>query len=257
MRRSVMVVVLGLAALAVLPGLLSAEKPESQMYLVVDCAVKPSTEARFWDAAKDEVAYYARNGYPYAWRTYAGEDGHYYFIYPVKDLADVGAAYAASAEVITKDAAGHEALSAKYAGTYESYRMMILTFSPELSIIPANPYYRPAPMDFIWLDIWSIDPEKEEEAEKNWKELVALANKKGVRDTWNCLIGGLGTDAPVYVFAGPEKNEIESLEHNEEMWKLLGDDADAPYDKGLSVCRKRESRHLWYQAELSYAPVKK
>jgi hypothetical protein len=257
MRKSVCVVFLALAALAVLPGILSAQKPESQMFLIVDCTVKPSMETKFWDTAKEEVAFYGKNGYPYAWKVYAAEGGHYYIVYPIKGLADIDEVMKASRVIMAKDAAGYQALSAKYTGTYESYKVMTFTFRPELSMIPENPYYAPAETNFICLDIWSGEPEKEAEFESILKEMMALTKKKGVRDTWYCLAGGLGTDQPVYVMASPDKDETEFIKHNADMWKLLGDEITPLYQKGLSLCRKRETRRLWYQAELSYTPAKK
>jgi hypothetical protein len=257
MKRVMGVVFLALAALSILPGPLSAQKPEGQVFLVVDCTVKPSMEAKFWEAAKDEVAFYARNGFTYAWKAYAGEDGHYYFLHPVKDLADIGDLMKQSGEVGAKDAAGYQALTTKFTGTYESYKMMVFTLRPELSFLPENPYYPAEEMNFICLDIWSFEPEKEAEAEGYLKEMIALTKKKGIRDTWYFLAGGLGTDQPVYVMAGPDKSHVEFLNHNADMWKLMGDEVNVPYNKSLSICRKRESRNLWYQAELSYTPVKK
>lgn len=257
MRRIIGVVLFVLSALAVLPGLLSAQKPESQMFVIVDCTVKPSMETTFWETAKEEVAYYGKNGYAFSWRAYAGEDGHYYFVYPIKDLAEIAELMKASKEIMSKDAAGYQALSAKYAGTYESSRSMVFTFRPELSIIPENPYDPADEKNFVCLDIWSFEPEKEAEAEAYTKEMIALTKKKGVRDTWYCLTGGLGTDQPVYVMVGPDKTHMEFLKHNADMWKLMGDDINVSYKKSLSICRKRESRNLWYQAELSYSPVKK
>lgn len=257
MRKVVGIMSVVLAALAVLPGLLSAQKPESRMFAIVDCTVKPSMEAKFWETAKEEVAYHAKNGFPFAWQTYAGEDGHYYFVYPIKGLADIEDLMKASKELRAKDAAGYQALSAKYVGTYESSKAMVFTFRPELSFLPENPYYPVDEMKFICLDIWSFEPEKEAEAEKYLQEMIVLTKKKGIRDAWYCLAGGLGTDQPVYVMAGPDKDHVEFLKHNADMWKLMGDEVNAPYNKSLSVCRKRESRNLWFQAELSYTPIRK
>ncbi len=86
-------------------------------------------------------------------------------VYPVQGLADIDEVMKASREIMAKDAAGYQALSAKYTGTYESYKVMTFTFRPDLSMIPENPYYAPAETNFICLDIWSGEPEKEAEFE--------------------------------------------------------------------------------------------
>lgn len=257
MKKVVRIMLFAVAALAVLPGLRSAQEPESRMFVIVDCTVKPSMETAFWKTAKEEVAYHAKNGFSHAWKAYAGEDGHYYFVYPIKGFAGIEELMKASKELRSKDAAGYQALSEKYAGTYESSKAMVFTFRPELSFLSENPYYPPEKMNYMSLDIWFIQPEKEGEAEGYLKDLVALNKKKGIRDIWYSLVGGLGTNQPVYVYAGPDKDQLEFIKHNPEMWKMLGDEADVVFNKLLSLCRKRESRNLWYQAELSYSPIKK
>jgi hypothetical protein len=256
MKKRVCVFVWVVGLLIVLPGIVSAQKPKVQMYLVEECLVKPSTEARFWEAMKDEVAFYAKNKFPYPWKTYAGENGFAYFVIPVKDLADIDIFYKADAEIMSKDAAGYQAVMARYAGTYESFKTMVFEFQPELSMIPENPYFPPGEMNFVCLDIWAYEPGKEAEVEKNTRELMAITKKKGIRDTWYCLVGGIGTDQPVYVMAGQDKDETEFIKHNAEMWKLIGADISELYKKSLALLRKRETRRLWYQPELSYTPEK-
>jgi len=221
---------------------------------VEECLVKPSMEARFWEAVKEELAFYAKNNFPYPWKTYAAEDGLAYFVYPLKDLADIEKLDKAEAEVTSKD--GFQAIMAKFEGTFEYYKFMTFDLKPELSMIPENPYFPPKEMNFLCLDIWTLDPGKAAEAEKNFREMTPMIKKKGVRDTIYCLDGGLGTEKPVYVYAGLDKDETEFIKHNAEMWKLAGTDISELYKKCVSMLRKRETRRLWYQAELSYTPIK-
>jgi hypothetical protein len=256
MKKRVRVFVWVVGLLIVLPGIVSAQKPKAQMYLVEECLVRPSAAARFWEALKEEVAFYAKNKFPYPWKTYAEENGRAYFVIPVKDLADIDNYFKADAEIVSKDASEYQAVMAKFAGTFESFKTMVFNLQPEFSMIPENPYYPPGEMNFICLDIWSMEPGKEAEAEKNIQETMAIVKKRGVRDTWYCLVGGLGTEQPVYVDVGPDKDETEFIKHNAEMWKLMGADISELYKKSLSMLRKRETRRLWHQPELSYTPIK-
>jgi len=158
------------------------------------------------------------------------------------------------AGLAAKDTGAFKALSGKFSGTYEYTRDAIYTYRSDLSYIPADPYYPPAEMRFIRLDIWFVEPEKEAEAEQARTELHALAKAKGVRDISFCMVGSMGTEQPMYIFATPDKDEPEFLKHDAEMWKLVGDDAAATYRRVLPQIRRRESRRLWYDEELSYVP---
>jgi hypothetical protein len=86
--------------------------------------------------------------------------------------------------------------------------------------------------------------------------MMAICQKKNVRDSWNCYAGSLGVEQPVYIFAGSDKDEATFLEHNAAMWKLLGKDVTDVYNKMMALCRKREYKRAWYQPELSYSPQK-
>lgn len=237
-------------------GLASAQEAESQMYLLFDCVVKPLADAKLYDALKEMVAFYSKHAFPYAWSVYATNDYHYQYLIPIKGYADLATFFKTDEEIMTKAAAEYQALLEKFNDTYDSYEFQVYMFRPDLSLIPTKPYYKPEETNFVALDIWSVVPGKEQEAEKLSKELMALCQKKEVRDTWYCYAGSLGVEQPVYVFAGPDKDEAAFIAHNAEMWKLLGKDVTELYNKMIALCRKREHKRAWYQPELSYSPKK-
>jgi hypothetical protein len=234
-------------------GLASAQEAKSQMYLVYDCVAKPSTEAKLYDALKAMTAFYAEHAFPFPWSVYATGDYHFYYLFPITGYADIEKFFKTDEEVMTKAAAEYQVLMEKFKDTNDSYEFQVYTFRPDLSIMPAKPYYKPEEMNFVALDIWSFVSGKEQEAEKLTKEFQAIAQKKNVRDTWYCYAGSLGVEQPVYIFAGPDKDEGGFLKHNAEMWKLLGKDLTDVYNKMIALCRKREYKRAWYQPELSYS----
>jgi len=237
-------------------GLASAQTEKSQMYLVYDCWVKPLADAKLYDALKEMTAFYAKHAFPYSWSVYATGDYHYNYLIPISGYADIDKFFKTDEEIMTKAAAEYQALLEKFKDTYDSYEFQVYTFRPDLSITPAKPYYKPEEMNFVALDSWSFIPGKEQEAEKLTKEMVALCQKKNVRDSWYCYAGSLGVEQPVYIFAGPDKDEAGFISHNAEMWKLLGKDVTDVYNKMMAICRKREYKRAWYQPELSYSPKK-
>jgi hypothetical protein len=252
--------VTGLLVLAVLLGLCVGQAPaqekKSQMYLVEEVLVKPSADAAFYELEKEAVALCQKQKWPYAWTCYAADDYRYYFVIPIANLAEVDSYYKAAAEFFAKNGAEFKPLLDKFSDLAEYDRYFILTYNPELSMIPEKPRYKPGETDFFSIDIWYIKPGKEMEVEKTlFSEFMTLAKKKGVKDTWYCLVGGLGTEQPVYYMAGPD-TLVEFFKHNAEMWKLLGKDAGDMQKKMLSFCRKRESAMAWYTPELSYTPQK-
>jgi hypothetical protein len=235
-------------------GLASAQEGKSQMYLVYDFLVKPSADAKLHEALKETTAFYAKHAFPFSWSVYATEDYHYYYLIPIAGYADIEKFFKTDEEVMTKAPAEYQALMEKFVDTFDAYEFQVYTYRPDLSYISANPYYKSEEMGFVELDIWSFVSGKEREAENLCKELFALCKKKNVRDSWHCMAGTLGVERPVYTFVCHDKNEGEFVKHNEEMWKLMGKDADVVFSKLLAICRKRESKREWYQPDLSYSP---
>lgn len=237
-------------------GLASAQQAKSQMYLVYDCIVRPSADAKLYDALKEMTAFCTKHAFPYSWSVYATDDYHYYYLIPIDGYADIEKYFKTEEQTMSNAAVEYQALMEKFKDTNESYEFQVYTDRPDLSYISAHPYYKSEEMGFVELDIWSFVPGKEREAENLCKEFFALCNKKNIRDTWYCMAGTLGVEQPVYAFVCHDKNEGEFIKHNAEMWKLLGKDVDDIWNRLLAICRKRESKREWYQPELSYSPKK-
>jgi len=256
MKSKVISGLLTVFVLVLCSGVASAQEAKSQMYLMFDCVVKPSADAKLYEAFKAMLAFYTKHEFPYSWDVYAMDDYHYQYLMPVAGFADIEKFFKTDEAIMTKGSAEYQALLDKFTDTYDSYEFQVYTYRPDLSHIAAKPHYKPEERKFVALDIWYFVPGKEQEAEKLCKEMMALCQKKGVQDSWYCYAGVLGVEQPVYIFAGPDKDEGEFLKHNAEMWKLLGEDATAGYSKLMAICRKREYKRGWYQPELSYSPKK-
>jgi len=248
----------GLLVLALLLAFCIGEAPvqeqKSQMYLVYDCIVKPSADAKLHEALKEMTTFYAKHAFPFSWSVYATDDYHYYYLIPIAGYADIEKFFKTDEEVITKAATEYQTLMDKFKDTYDSYEFQVYTYRPDLSYISAKPYHKPEEMRFVEADVWFFVPGKEREAENLCKQLFALCKKRNIRDIWYCMAGSLGVEQPGYVFVCHDKNEGEFFKHNTEMWKLLGKEGDDVFNKLLAICRKRESKREWYLPELSYSP---
>lgn len=246
----------GLLVFAVLLGLIagtaSAQEKKSQMYLVEEVLVKPSADAAFYDLQKENVAMCQKHKWGTPWTCYAADDNRYFFVMPIASLADVDNYYREAGEFFAKNGAEFKPLLDKFSQLAEYDRYFILTYRPEFSLIPEKPRFKPGETDFLFFDIWYIIPGKEMEVETILSaDFMALAKNKEVRDSWYCLVGGLGTEQPVYYMAASD-TLVDFFKHNAEMWKLLGKEAGDMQKKMLTYCRKRDSLMVWYTPELSY-----
>lgn len=242
-------------ALVAVPAWLTAQPAETPMALITDITVKPSMAGEFRAAMKAMVDFYSKHKAAYGWTAQLTEDSHCLLVSPVSDYADVGKMLKEDAALMTQDKADFAAWNEKLAATYESFTSYIVSYKPELSLLPTKP--RPSEgHTFIIYDIWSIIPGREREFEALAGEIAALAKAKGSVDAWRCLYGEIGCDQPVYFYYAVDKGPAEFWTHNAEMWKALGPDSNVIMDKMTKLLRKRGTQTSWYEADLSYMPKK-
>ncbi len=242
-------------ALVAVPAWLTAQPAEAPMIMICDITVKPSMAGEFRAGMKAMAEFYAKHKAVYGWFAQMTEDSHCLLLSPISDYSDVGKLLEEDAALMAKDKAGFAAWSEKLAATYESFTTSIVSYKPELSLLPEKP--RPGEGNtFVIYDIWSIIPGREQEFEALAKEIAALAKAKGTVDAWACLAGELGCEQPVYFYCAVDKGPAEFWTHNAEMWAAMGSDADIIMDKSTKLLRKRRMQTAWYRAELSYTPKK-
>lgn len=242
-------------AIVAVPAWLTAQPAETPMAIITDITVKPSMAGEFRAAMKAMVDYYSKHKAAYGWTAQLTEDSHCLLISPVSDYADVGNLLKTDATLMTQDKADFAAWNEKLAATYESFTSYIVSYKPELSLLPIEP--RPSKgYTFFIYDIWFIIPGREQEFEALAGEIAALAKAKGSVDAWRCLSGELGCDQPVYFYYAVDKGPAEFWTHNAEMWKTLGPDSNVIMDKMTKLLRKRGTQTSRYEADLSYIPKK-
>lgn len=244
----------GILVVGASPAWLSAQAPTSPMAMMTDIAVKPSMLGEFRAAMKAMVELSAKHKAGYGWTAHMTDDHHCLLISPVADYADAGKMLKEDAS-LSQYGAEFSARAEKLAATYESFTSYMVSYKPELSLLPARP--RPS-NDSVYTiyDIWYIIPGREQEFEALAREIAALAKAKGSVDAWICLCGELGCDQPVYFYYAVDKGPAEFWDHNAEMWKALGQEGEVLNGKMIRLLRKRDMLGSWYDAELSYQPKK-
>jgi hypothetical protein len=227
------------------------------MYFVAEVFVSPSTDAKFYEASKDEVLFWSKLKLPYPYSACVADDNRYYFLVPVADYADAGNFLKTMGEAATKAPAEYQALLGKFAGTYEYERYSIYTLTPELSYFPQKPRPAQGELNYIALDFWYIKPGKDQEFEKLLKEMLALMKKNNIADVYSAYIGAMGAELPVYVFTAMDKDEASFYAHNTEMWNILGKEGSDLIAKMTTLRRKSEWHNAWPLPEISYTPEAK
>lgn len=236
-------------------GSLPAQEKKSQLYLVADVTVFPSQESNFVQAAREQAALYAKYKCKYSWNVFSTDDGHYYFLFPVKNLADVENFWLERKRILKEGAEdlAFQAMLEKSKGTYEFIRWETITFDPELSHIPEAAQ---SPSGETWFRYWQFDyviTGYSKEYEEVVKELNRIGNEKKVAQTWHCFTGGLGTDEPLYIWEAFAKNAIDFHEKNKVFWEALGQGGVDLYGKWMKCVRKREARTGRIRVGLSYS----
>jgi hypothetical protein len=236
---------------------LAAQQTKSQMYLVGYDVVNPSMTTKYYQTVKEQVMLFDKYKWPYPWSVYATNDYCYYYLIPVNDFTDIGNLFNATTEFLGRASTEWKAVYAKFVGVVQSSSFSVFTLTPELSYVPTSPRLKPGEGNFVILDVWYVTVGKEEEFENHIKDLVALMKKRNITDRWDALVGGIGTEQPLYEFVAHDTTMADFWTHNAEMWKALGKEGSTLFEQLQACTRKREWKFEWYQPELSYTPKEK
>lgn len=234
-----------------------AEEQKSELLLIEEEIVKPPKIVDLEAALKEMVAYSAQYKYPYPWYTYSNDNYVYYYVMPIKDLADINnimKTWAELAEKVGKES--WQATMKKYQGAYEYLKLGVVRTRPDLSYVPENPRLKPDEGVYIRWGLCYVKPAKVGEFEEIMKEWVELFKKKNLADGFNTFMGDLGTDNPYYFWAEYGKSPVDFFSQNEKNMAIFGDEAMQLWMKTLGLLRKFENVGGMFRPELSYIPEK-
>jgi hypothetical protein len=230
---------------------IAQEENNGQLWFCWEATVHPEMQNQFIDLQLDLQSKLKEHGFPYTFYTWTDGQFGYYFFYPVDSYDDKTGIYDALGKIIPQT--GEVSFNRMWE-TVMSHRTYFLHAPSEFSYIPDQPRLDVMDMPYAYWDILYVKPEKEMEFVELLKKLVIIQQDQKFDDPVQMLLGDIGYEGSVYIGALKGKDGVDFRVQNQKMWKLMGEEGSAIFQKMMSMLRKRESKQFWYSEELSYVP---
>ena len=259
MRGKFLVVFLGFVfCFCSLSVLAQVEEQNAQFFLVVEEVVKPPMVSKFEETAKEELALLAENHFPYTCYMYATDNYIYYYVWPVKDYADIGNLMNTWMEMVKKIGMEKwQALNVQKGKTLESYKFGAIRHRPDLSYFQENPRFKPEEANFMYLVFCSILPGKESEFEQICREWVKLDTEVNRSDAYDVFVVEMGSEMPLYFWTSRGISAADFHKQQEIYGTKGGEKIMELWDRTMALCKKYEDKTGWYRPDLSYIPKEK
>lgn len=245
-------------SLCALTTLAQAEEQKAQLYLVYEVTVNPSKANDYEAAIKEYFSLFAEGKSSYPWYASSSDDFHYYFVSPIENFAEIDKMNISFAELMTQVGMERwQALANRLNDNSEYYRQFMTYHRLDLSYVPKNPRLKPEEEKYIQWDFWNILQGKEGECEELLKKWVALCESKNSPHAYGVIVGDIGTKMPLIIITQTGKDSVDWHIHNQEMWKLLGEEGSALMDKWMTLIKKYDRKTGWLRPDLSYMPKEK
>lgn len=233
----------------------NAEEPKNQMYYVYDIVTCPSKALAFEANLKKIIAEYSKFNWKYPWSTYSTNDFHYYILFAIDNFASMDALNKSGQDLRNEmGPEKYDALYAGYGGTFKYMQNGFYTLRGDLSYISDTPRIKPEELNFLIWNTFYIKTGKEQEAEKNAKNLVNLYRSKKITTGFNLLIGGIGAESPVIVTVSGGKSASDFFNEADKNDKLISKEMADIWKTAFSVSRKFEQKMGRPRPDLSYTP---
>lgn len=235
----------------------AGEEEEGKLYFIEEVTVKPAGVATYEATVKKFSSILAEHDFPYAYEAYTTDDYHYYFVYPIKDFADVDALYKSWMKFLESWGWDkYEEVEKQISGSYETNRFMLSRLRPDLSYTPEQNPYDPDKSNYLLWGYCYVKPGMERAFEKNFKEFVTLFTAKEVPFGWQTWQGDFGTEMPVYIYVEHSSSPAVFWTTVENAMEKVGEESEALWNETLSMLRRYEIKTGKNRPELSYRPVK-
>jgi len=212
----------------------------------------------FEEATKEEFALIAEQNFPYACYTYNSDDYIYYYVWPMKDYADIGNMMAAWGEMVQKIGVEKWMALGEHKGKmFEYFKFWAAYHRPDLSYVQENPRFKQEEANFRYWVFLSILPGKELEFENICKEWLELDKKVNRMDSYDLFVGDIGTEMPFYFWEVKGKSAGDFFSQQEIYNGKIKDKGMELWNRTMALCRKVEDKTGWFRPDLSYLPKKK
>ena len=237
-------------------ALSQGEEQKSQLYFVEEVIIPPASIEAYENFTKNEyLEILKKYKWPSPVMVYMDFEYRYYYVFPMKDFADVENAFKVWGEILQKLGADKaNAMMKRFGDISNYYKYYLMRSLPELSYVPKNPRLKDEEINYVVWDIWYPIPGREGDLEKLMKKMVGFMGSKNMTDDFNLFVGDVGTDMPAYMGVGYGKSFADYAVQNEKMWDLIGEEGLAIFYEGMSLLRKREIRQGYLRRDLSYMP---
>jgi hypothetical protein len=179
------------------PGLLIAQQEmKDQLYLVHEEIAKVDMWDQYEKTSRQWVEYMNEAGLDLAYvRASQRDDGHYYYLIPISNYADIDKfpdIFKSAIDKIGKDK--WDSFMKENNSSMESTKDFVAKWSAEYSYVPKQPRIKPEEAGFIHWIFFNYKLEKRKEVLDVLAEWKSLYEKNNVPDGWSIWLIDLGLD---------------------------------------------------------------
>ncbi len=238
------------------PAMSQDEAKPSQMFFIGEDVVKPAMVTQYETAVKEWVNVMRTHELAVpSIHVSMREDFHYYYVIPVKSLADmetIDKAFGALVEKIGKEK--FTAMVEQFDDLLDHEKRFVASRSTELSYVPETPRLTPEEARYLHWTFYSVQYGKMDEAKELAKDYVSLLASKGITDGYSLYIGGMGLELPMLAVLQSAKDPEDFWAQSKKNQTLLGEEGKQLDMRALALTRKIERVSGWARPDLSYLP---
>jgi hypothetical protein len=236
--------------------LAQGKEEKAQLYFVEEVIIPPASFQAYEDfTTKEFNAVLAKYKWHTPIRVYMDFSYRYYFVFAVKDFAEVENIFKVWNEILQKwGAQNADAFMKRFGDLSKYYKYYFMRHAPKLSYVPQNPRLKEGEMPFMSWDFWYPIPGREAELDGMIKKTKEMLTSNDMPDGFNVFRGDIGTNMPVYMTAWYGKDIPDLFVNASKAWEKLGPKFFELFYDSMSFLRKREIRLVWYRPDLSYMP---
>ncbi|MGW8315952.1 MAG: hypothetical protein ACWGNV_10155 [Bacteroidales bacterium] len=227
---------------------------QRQGYIIWEDVVYPSRVTDYEQTIREQMALYARAGFPFRADVYQTNEFVYYWVFEIDHYADIDSLHQEFNRIYMEESEQVEALNAGYIGTQESTHSWTCYSDPELSYKPRGLQQPDSEKPYMHMGLCYPKTGTMKQARDIMKGFVALATETEAVLGWDTYTGDMGVEIPMLFWVSFTKDPQDFFNLNAADFNRMGSRADDLWEQMLEVTRKYEEKTGWYREDLSYHP---